>query len=557
MSTHSKAERKALGAYYTPNNLSQVLCDWAIRAPDEVVLEPSFGGCGFLETSVNTLKLLGCEAPNSQLYGADIDLKAFDFLFDKLGKIASISNRFICKDFIQTTTQDFGCAEFDVVIGNPPYVSMHNMSELQRASCKKILRESPYADGTIGSNASLWAFFLLHSLSFLKNNARLAWVLPSSLLHADYSKALLSIYENHFKTLKVIKLNQRFFQASGADEISVVLLADGFSKRKVERSNVQYSIAEDLITLKEKISFINTNENVFYDNYKFTLVPPTILQSLKTFCQSDLTQPLGDISKVVIGMVTGDNKTFLLSEEDVQRLNLDKSILKPVVGRFSQLKGLIHTPFRHSNVMRDGHKCLLVSPENLDGKFTPIRNYLSTVERKKRKANRTFEKRIKWFNPDDNRYPDAFLSYMIDKGPRLVINTSKINCTNSIHRVFFIKDVSYLEKKAIAASMLSSYSQLSAEIVGRSYGSGVLKLEPKAAKSISIFTSRRVIEGLSSVTELIDNLLKIGELQEAQKVVDKIICDVEGISIQIFNDFSKCVEELRLDRYIGLSKKRK
>ncbi|MCT8874023.1 MULTISPECIES: N-6 DNA methylase [Shewanella] len=554
MSTHSKAERKALGAYYTPNNLSQVLCDWAIRAPDEVVLEPSFGGCGFLETSVNTLRLLGCEAPNNQLYGADIDLKAFDFLFDKLGKIASISNRFICKDFIQTTTQDFGCVEFDVVIGNPPYVSMHNMSEHQRASCKKILRESPYADETIGSNASLWAFFLLHSLSFLKRNARVAWVLPSSVLHADYAKALLSIYKKHFESLKVIKLNQRFFQSSGADEISVVLLADGFNNQPRDSAIIQYSVAEDLSSLKEKVTVSSELQQIFPENYKYSLMTSAVITLMNRLEQSHLTQRMGEISNVVIGMVTGDNKKFVLSEKETNDLNLEQRDLRPVIGRFSQLKGIIHTPARHNRIVQEGHKCLLVCPENLQVKNSSVRSYLAKFDRNKRKTNRTFAKRVNWYYPDDGRYPDGFLSYMLDKGPRLVINTSKINCTNSIHRVFFTNNMSYAEKKAIAVSFLSSYSQLSAELVGRSYGSGVLKLEPTAAKNISIFTSTKVIKALSHITSKIDVLVAEGLLEEAQKIVDNVICKVENIPLSDFDELNKCAHMLRLDRYRGLSR---
>ena len=44
-------DRRILGAYYTPERLSQLLTDWAIRHVDDTVLEPSFGGCGFLATA--------------------------------------------------------------------------------------------------------------------------------------------------------------------------------------------------------------------------------------------------------------------------------------------------------------------------------------------------------------------------------------------------------------------------------------------------------------------------------------------------------------------------
>ncbi|MBE0482846.1 MAG: N-6 DNA methylase [Bacterioplanes sp.] len=552
MQPHSKDERKALGAYYTPSNLSQVLCDWAIKSPDSVVLEPSFGGCGFLETSVVTLKALGCKNPEAQLYGADIDEKAFDFLSDKLGRISDISNRFICRDFIQTSRLDFGDTSFDVAIGNPPYVSMHNMSEQQRISCQKILKASPFADKTIGINTSLWAFFLLHTLSFLKNGARTAWVLPSSALHADYARALLSIYEKHFETVKVVKLNQRFFQSLGADEVSVILLAESFSETPSIGPKTQYAIADDLDTLRALVLNNNATQEVFSDNYKHSIMSSDVLRKMLEIQEGSSTKRLGEIGNVVIGMVTGDNKTFVISKKEAEDFNLGPDVLKPVIGRFSQLKGLIHTPSRHKKLENGNSKCLLVCPRNVSQKPSPIRSYLATVDRKKRHSNRTFVKRPNWFYPDDGRYPDAFLSYMLDKSPRLVINASRINCTNSVHRVFFTGDISYENKKAIAASFLSSYSQLSAEIAGRSYGSGVLKLEPTAAKSISIFASRKVLKKLSTITGQIDKMLSKGLLTEAQELVDEAICNAEGISREIFHNFARCAEEMRKDRYKGL-----
>lgn len=554
MSTHTKAERKALGAYYTPDNLSQLLTDWAIRLPTEKVLEPSFGGCGFLEASVNTLETLGCEQPNEQLYGADIDKKAFDFLSDKLGVISNIKDHFVCKDFIKTTIADFDNAQFDVVIGNPPYVSMHNMSEGQRKSCRDVLKNSIYSPRSIGTNASLWAFFLLHTLSFLKNGARLAWVLPSSLLHANYSEAVMTIYRKHFESLKVIKLNQRFFQALGVDEISVILLAEGYSDKPIRDTNIQYHVAENLEALKKKMEKESELEAKYSGNYKYSLLPPTTVSYMHQLASCESTLNLGEFSKVIIGMVTGDNNTFVLSEDEVNKLDLDGTVLRPVIGRFSQLKGLIHNHSRHAKIVAGGEKCLLVCPENLHLKPSSIRDYLATVDKVKRKTNRTFAKRVNWYYPDDERYPDAFLSYMLDKGPRLVISSGKVNCTNSIHRVFFTNRMNYAQKKAVAASLLSSYSQLSSELVGRSYGSGVLKLEPTAAKNVSIFTSERVLEGLSNETSKIDSLLVRGNLAEAQKVVDKVICEVEDIPLSVFNELRKCAEKLRQDRYQGLSR---
>ncbi len=91
-------DRRKLGAFYTPERLSQILSNWVIRSGSDTVLEPSFGGCGFLQAARNRLSALGCASPRSQIYGCDIDPVAFDYLANTLGSPVDLM-RFIQSDF--------------------------------------------------------------------------------------------------------------------------------------------------------------------------------------------------------------------------------------------------------------------------------------------------------------------------------------------------------------------------------------------------------------------------------------------------------------------------
>ena len=72
--------KKDLGAFYTPAELTDLLCDWSIRNSEDTVLEPSFGGCGFLRSAQRRIGAIGNKSPNNQIYGCDIDPEAFNFL---------------------------------------------------------------------------------------------------------------------------------------------------------------------------------------------------------------------------------------------------------------------------------------------------------------------------------------------------------------------------------------------------------------------------------------------------------------------------------------------
>lgn len=548
MQTHSVEEKKSLGVYYTPDNLSKVMCDWAIRKPSECVFEPSFGGCGFLDASISRLQELGATSPESNVYGVDVDERAFHFLYEKIGYHTQIKERFIHGDFIKLTPSSFNRDEFDVLIGNPPYVSVHNMGKEQRLSCKEILSSSNYTDSSLGSNANLWAFFLVHSLSFLKASGRMAWVLPSSALHADYAKKLITILEKHFLKLNLIRLNERLFKTEGAEEVSVVLFAEGFSKQQI-KGEANFHIAKSVAELKELIMTPHWQFKGL-KNYKWCVIGTEMNEAFEAMLRFDASTTIGAVCDVKIGLVTGANQWFTLSYKDALKHGINHRQLKPIITKFSQLNGLEHDSAAHERLKKEDSRSFLLSPKRLVP-GSPVDIYLSGLSEEQRESNRTFEKRTDWFNPNDDNIPDAFLSYMFDKSATLVINKSKkVNCTNSIHRVFFKEGVSNRYARAMAISLLSSFSRLSVELIGRAYGSGVQKLEPTAAKSVCFIITDNLIEALNENWDRINGLVAKGSIDEANVAVDELICSsCPQFSADQMEQMRQAASELRSCRY--------
>ncbi|PMJ93133.1 N-6 DNA methylase [Vibrio sp. 10N.261.55.A7] len=555
MNPHSLPKKKELGAYYTPSELSQILVDWAITKPEEAILEPSFGGCGFFDSCIKRLKVLGCSSPDKQLYGVDIDPHAFDILSKKFDKHVLLEKRFLQSDFIQVSPNQFLVSEFDVVLGNPPYVSMHNMTETQRKSCEKILRDSSFSGDTMGRNTSLWAFFILHSLSFLKDGGRGAWVLPSSLLHADYAKKLIEIHKKHFKKVKLIKLAERLFRSEGVRETSIVLMAEGFSSEVIDNGVVSVDYVDTLDELKHTIENDDTTALFDFDNYKFELLSDAIKTAFVSLSSQSYAYPLRHFVDVKIGMVTGANNYFIVDKKTVEEHNLPDECLRPVVGRFPSFIGIEHSHSRQKMIQEEGIRAYLVhaTPEQMQAKNSTVEQYLSQITPEELAKNRTFKKRPYWFAPDDNIISDGFMSYMSHLGPRIVINQGKINCTNSIHKIFFHdKNTSADKKLAIAVSMLSTFSQLSAEIEGRAYSTGVLKIEPSAGRRIEILFSDSCIADLKAAVPSIEESIKMNEMDQVTEIVDDVLIKNELISKEKCNLLARGVHFLRKERYKGV-----
>ena len=70
------------------------------------------------------------------------------------------------------------------------------------------------------------------------------------------------------------------------------------------------------------------------------------------------------------------------------------------------------------------------------------------------------------------------VSYMISKRPRISVNVAKAVYTNTLHGIRLHDRLDPVDPRLIALAMYSSATLLSMELEGRSYGGGVLKVEP-------------------------------------------------------------------------------
>lgn len=525
MSYHNTIDREAkkkLGSFYTPNELISVLIAWAIRSKDDVVLEPSFGGCGFVGESKKRLNKLGCLFPEKNIYGCDIDINAVAYLDTVL---TNKNGNFLTTDFLTTNKKSFQNQSFDVVIGNPPYVSNHNISPEQKEAALNICRD---LDVTISKRASLWAYFVLHSTFFISEGGRLALVLPNSFLQADYATEIRAHLRSHFDLITAIILHDRLFLSEGTDENTVVLLAEGFHAHTKNKSQIKIAEAETLEDLEFQIEALCCHKqigSVFDSKLNHALMRPSCSERFELLSKSKECKIVGDLLSIKIGIVTGDNKFFVINKDYAKEKGLFPKYTRPLLAKITNAPGLSFTQRDHQATLNAKKPCLLIRTERLKrGKDAPIRDYLSSYPRQKRKNVKTFQKRSLWHAPDDFRIPDAFFTYMKQECPRIILNSFQLNCTNSIHRIYFNDDISSHERQLIALSFLSSFSQLSAEIEGKGYGSGVLKLEPNAVKRIKILIPPSVnFDELTFAYFEADKCLRSGDLKKATAIADDFI----------------------------------
>jgi adenine-specific DNA-methyltransferase len=538
-------ERRKIGAFYTPVPLSQILSDWAIRSPTDTILEPSFGGCGFLQCAQNRLLDLGCSKPREQIYGCDIDPVAFEYLAQVFKGPVDLS-RFSQADFLDVSPGGPWPEAFSVVLANPPYIPYQELGTERRHALST--RKWPI-EGVAG-RASLWAYFLAHSLSFLALDGRMAWVLPGAFLQADYAAPIRKFLAAAFGRVAAIVIRERIFLDVGADEETVILLADGF--RSASAGHIELGQVETLAALR---LLITDWENGDWGGKKSDLRPASL--NLLAIEKHNLAyidglldcRSLGDVASVQIGLVTGANEFFVLGSEGLRSAGLKEDDCTPILAKFIAAPGVTFGVTDHIAFLAQGGRGYLVDSDGNDGNQR-LEDYLATFSDERRAATSTFRKRKIWSKPDDGRVPDAFFPVMHHWGPRLVLNPYGFTNTNTIHRVYFSEKLDDATRKLMAISLLTSFSQLSAELVGRRYGSGVLKHEPREAEKIRILLPPVDKVSIDKAFKKIDRDLRDGERESAMARADRFIFQAAGVVPWegVSKHLSNALERIRQNR---------
>lgn len=543
---HKISEKKQYGVFYTPKRVADILCNWAIKSTSDQVLEPSFGGCDFLDASLSRLDDMGVVESDAQqqLFGCDIDENAFVFLKER---IPNVNGHFKKTDFLELSITSFPVDQkgFDAVIGNPPYVSHHNMAENQKISAVRALKTHGLE---LGGRASLWAYFVLHSMSFLKLGGRMAWVLPSSFLYADYADKVQETLASNFEKCLIINLHERLFLESGTEEISIIALCENF-RNGTAKANIDVLSVSDVSAMEAVIKdWDNDNLTIPANRSMNNSLNSIIAQDLFSIFSSHTdTKSLGDLFDIQIGIVSGANSFFIINRPIWDKYDLPETLKSHVLTKFRFAKGLLLTNDDAETLEKIGESCLLFDTTKAGVIDGAVANYLATFPVEKISTTTTFKRRERsgiWHRFNDNRIPDAFFPYMQNMGTWIVLNKARINSTNSIHRLYCQEGIDEMQIKLAAISILSTYSQLSSELEGRTYGAGVLKHEPSEAVKIQLLMPDADDPLIDETIFEIDGLLRQNLFHRARNTADRFLLNF--YSDEIKRDYVCFEQELIL-----------
>lgn len=138
-----------------------------------------------------------------------------------------------------------------------------------------------------------------------------------------------------------------------------------------------------------------------------------------------------------------------------------------------------------------------------------------------------------WWRVPYLRPADLFLTYMNADTPRLAANKAGVHHLNSVHGLYLENGLKELGQSVLSIASLNSVTLLGAELVGRAYGGGMLKIEPREADHLPMPTPELVRANrttLSSLRSKVSAAVQNGRLNEAVALVDEVVL-VQGLGM--------------------------
>lgn len=348
-------------------------------------------------------------------------------------------------------------------------------------------------------------------------------VLPGALIHSNYGSQVVEGMQSHFSHIQVILIQERLFK--GVEEQSLLLLAEGAQTTCQEMRVASISESSQLDgafprILQRSKKIVRTDID---GGWLRGHVDEEALRIYDRAAGDENTYRLGERVTIRIGVVTGNNDFFTMTPQQVDMWKIPEKFLVPVVRSAKELNCL---QYRQSDLDSDietdvrGH-LLLAIPSESDFLPEAVRKYLAHGEANGVDQATKCRERRPWYSLPTVSSPAAFMPCMTSKGHNLVVNATEATCTNNIFRLDLSNGNEAITMSAIAMGVLSTLAGLSAELVGRSYGGGVLKLEPSEMGQLLIPRIPKW-EVQKNVAQ-IDKLLRSGRRSEATNIVDRIV----------------------------------
>lgn len=510
----TKISDKLRGGYYTPQPITEFICKWAISKPTQKVLEPSCGDGNFIEAAIQRFLELG--VPKNKLFGL---LQGVELVNEEAEKSKARAEKYglnsttiVNSDFFSYISNADVQLSYDVVIGNPPFIRYQNFPQEHRDRAFEMMEEVGISPNKL---TNIWVPFLVLSAKLLNRYGKLGMVIPAELFQVKYAAETRVFLSKFFSRITIVSFKKLVF-AGIQQEVVLLLCEKGVTINRGIRV-IELSSLQELQSLNLSEFQKVPAKSLEHSSEKWTkyFLDEDEIQLLRRLKADKRIKSASDVMSVDVGLVTGRNEFFMVNEQRVSEWNI-KPYTKKVVSRSNHFKGIVFLDKDFQDNATANIEGYLFLPENKDINELPeeCQRYILYGEAHEYHTGYKCRIRKRWYITPSIWVPDAFVLRQVGDFPKIIINRTDASSTDTIHRVRFKRPI---DPKVVAMSFLNSLSFAFSEILGRSYGGGVLTFEPTEIEEIPL----PLLEALNIDFEHIDTLMRQRKIDEVLDIVDE------------------------------------
>lgn len=209
---------------------------------------------------------------------------------------------------------------FNLIICNPPYVRHHHLPAADKVRLQE--RSLGTSGFKLSGLAGLYVHFLLQSHAWMAPGAIAGWLIPSEFMDVNYGREVKRYLLEKVTLLKIHRFSPEDTQFTDALVSSAIVWFKNEAPPKDHETI--FSFGGSL--LSSQIEKAISQKDLAAED-KWTRFPTYGVRQENALG----TERLGDLFFVKRGLATGDNKFFVLSEQQVTERNIPQTVLRPIL----------------------------------------------------------------------------------------------------------------------------------------------------------------------------------------------------------------------------------
>ena len=487
LTTVTPHHRKTYGQFLTPPKVAQFMTQWIQDSSNPDIHEPGFGLGAFYRAAPQDAR--------TRYTGSEIDWRILDHW---LKSYPDASANVWEEDYLLSWGRRHGN-----IVCNPPYMRFQKFTNrdlvFDMFQHELGVRLSGY------TNAA--SAFLLKSLSELKPNGRLAYVMPLEFLNTGYGAIVKRRLITGSHLAAMIRLDCEKDVFPDAITSAGIILYDSSKKYP----NVAFHVVESIDALQTvletepiaRIPYSQLDPDSKWLSYfeRDAIIP-----------NKALTVPLSHYGRFIRGIATGANQFFILRPSRAAQLGLYRPEVSPAVTKSIQIQTPFFTPVDYADLASRDHPVLLFTAGADHSERAAA--YIRLGEERGYHQRYLTKSRTPW-HKTESRSPAPLLLGVFSRGGYKIIrnesNVLNLTCFHGFHPN--PRGAQYLDRLFLYLN--SSIGRQIVSLSARRYGDGLSKFEPNDLNA-ALVPAPEVFDAIppKSVARAIDCLRKTGTAPE-------------------------------------------